>query len=60
MKVEYAQVYDISGRMILQVQLTEDQDQWFIPVQGLDTGTYNLVLTTASGLWSGRFVKVGK
>ncbi|MBL7783952.1 MAG: T9SS type A sorting domain-containing protein [Saprospiraceae bacterium] len=54
------QIYDVLGRVIVQMPLSAEQSKWNIPMQQLPTGTYHLVCTTSAGLWSGKFVKISK
>jgi len=54
------QIYDMLGRVMLQAPLPEGQGKWNIPVQHLPVGTYNLVLSTSAGTWSGKFVKINR
>ncbi|MCA0234971.1 MAG: hypothetical protein LCH81_01160 [Bacteroidetes bacterium] len=58
MKPVSACLYDITGRLMARITLSEDQETWTIPVRDLRAGTYRLVLDTGSGLWSGLFVKI--
>ena len=53
-------IYDWSGRIIGQSILSSAQNRTLINVQHLIPGTYAIGVSSLSGTWSGKFVKVAK